>query len=57
MANKLTKQKRKLARKNKTYFFGRPCYTFYEGKEKHNPENKRRSAYKASRGASFVTKY
>ena len=48
MANKNTQIKHRLARKNKTHFHGKACVTCFASKDK-NPENKRKSPYKAGR--------
>lgn len=44
--NKNTKRTIHRNRKEGKYFHGQPCYTFFEGREKHNPENKRKTAFK-----------
>jgi hypothetical protein len=54
--NKNTKARTRAARKEGNYFKGQPCYTFFDGKEKHNPANKRNRAAnypKRGSGKSF----
>jgi len=46
--NKNSKIRHAIARKNKTHFHGSSCVTCFVSKAK-NPENKRKSPYKAGR--------